>query len=328
MAFTFLLRSTAILLAVIQLVSAKAVNYPVGVSLGAYHLSSAYYNTQNELIHITTINSSQEWRDYFWETWTDPTKHTPDYDPETLAMFTRTLKEIQNATERTLQLDSPLEYRSVTAPAHFIMRSSMSTLMRAAYDLGYFASGQSYQIINLLNAARLAYELDNCKGLGQPAGCDLDDEDYFALVVEYSERYLIVNFLNIGHYLCIPIESRRFPRNAEEENREHATESTGEGLTLAIKEFMDEMIQYLLESKIENPELKVRGIILAGEASSEGIEALKLVIGKALPGYQDRFLFDIDPGFVGVIGAAHRARQYVTEHAIMTPREGTVHEEL
>lgn len=88
------------------------------------------------------------------------------------------------------------------------------------------------------------------------------------------------------------------------------------------------MIEYLLESNIENPESKVRGIILAGEASIEGLEEMRLVIGKAIPEYKDRFLFNIDPRDVGVVGAAHRARQYVTEHAIMNPRGDTLHEEL
>lgn len=132
-------------------------------------------------------------------------------------MFTRTIKEIQSATDSAL--NRTMEYRSLTAPAHFIMQSSMATLMLAAYNLHLFASGQSYQVIPLPNAARLAYDLDNCRGFGQLPGCNLDDEDYFALVLEYSEKYLVLNFLDIGRYVCIPIESRRFPSNGEAANR-------------------------------------------------------------------------------------------------------------
>ena len=132
-------------------------------------------------------------------------------------MFSRALKEIQLSTEIALSL--PVEYRSVTAPAHFTMTSSMSSLMRVAYDLRYFASGQSYQVINFHNAARLAYDLDNCKGLKLPAGCIVDDVDIFVLVLEYSKRYLAVSFLNIGHYICIPINGRKFLKNGEEANR-------------------------------------------------------------------------------------------------------------
>ena len=55
---------------------------------------------------------------------------------------------------------------------------------------------------------------------------------------------------------------------------------------------------------------------------------MKQVIRKALPEYKDKFLFSIDPAVVGAVGAAHRARQYVTEHAIVTPREPISHEDL
>jgi hypothetical protein len=99
------------------------------------------------------------------------------------------------------------------------------------------------------------------------------------------------------------------------------------GLAHSIHEFMDEMIAYLVESNIKDPESKIQGIILAGEASIEGMEEMKEVIGAALPGYQNHFLFSIDPWVVGAIEAAHRARQYVTEHAITSPRE-PLHEEL
>jgi translation initiation factor 2 alpha subunit (eIF-2alpha) len=80
-------------------------------------------------------------------------------------------------------------------------------------------------------------------------------------------------------------------------------------LALFIKVFMDEMIEHVIKNGIKDPNPKVRGIILAGEASSEGMEDLKKVIETALPEYKDRFLFDIDLVVIGTIGDAHRARQ-------------------
>jgi len=99
------------------------------------------------------------------------------------------------------------------------------------------------------------------------------------------------------------------------------------GLAHSIHGFMDEMIAYLVEANIKDPESKVRGIILAGEASIGAMEEMKHVIEVALPEYKDQFLFSIDQRVIGATGAAHRARQYVTEHAITSPREG-LHEEL
>ncbi|KAE8452093.1 hypothetical protein EG329_002259 [Mollisiaceae sp. DMI_Dod_QoI] len=300
MALVLVLRSILIfVVSILQFVSGDAIDFPLGISLGHHYLSSMYYNANNELIHVATIDSSQEWQDYFWATWTDPKEHAPVYDLDTLAMFIRIIKDIQSATESVLNHST--EYRSLTAPAHFVKQPSMGTLMLAAYNSHFFASDQSYQVIPLPNAARLAYDLDTCKGLEQPQGCDVDDEDYFALVFEYSQYYLHLTDPNSKTFL---------------------------DLAIAIQNFMDEMIAYLLESNIETPESKVHGIILAGEASIQGMDELKPVIEKALPRYKNRFLFDIDPGLVGVIGAAHRARQYVTEHGILNPREGMAHEEL
>jgi translation initiation factor 2 alpha subunit (eIF-2alpha) len=99
-------------------------------------------------------------------------------------------------------------------------------------------------------------------------------------------------------------------------------------LALSIREFMNEMMTYLAEMNIKDPKLKVMGIILAGDASTEGLEDIKRVIEKGLPEYKDRFLFSIDPHVIGAIGAAHRARQYVTEYSIMNPQEPPLHEEL
>jgi hypothetical protein len=90
--------------------------------------------------------------------------------------------------------------------------------------------------------------------------------------------------------------------------------------------FMDEAITHLAELNIQDPASKVQGIILTGEASSAGMEDMKRVIEEALPTYKERFLFHLEPGKLGVIGAAHRARQYVTENAVMSPRQP--HEEL
>jgi len=89
---------------------------------------------------------------------------------------------------------------------------------------------------------------------------------------------------------------------------------------------MDEAIAHLVEMNYPDPASKVQGIILTGEASSAGMENMKRIIEHALPTYKERFLFHLEPGKLGAIGAAHRARQCVTENAIMSPRQP--HKEL
>lgn len=263
-------------------------------------------------------------------------------------MFKRTLQEIQSATETHLQLGHVPEIRAITAPWHLSRTSSMYLLETAASELGYFPREQSHLLTrDAHDAARLAYDLDNCKDIGLPIDCDPYDEDFFVLVVEYSRKYLDVSFLHIGGYYCAPLGSRRFPEEGEEGSgnvsyfyrydigvsnhlKPHVEEKDAarKDLELTIRILMDEMIAYLTESNIKDAVSRVIGIILTGEASTEGMEDMRNFLGETLPEYKAHLLFDIDPRTLGVIGAAHRARQYVTEHAIMNPKDPMLHEEL
>jgi hypothetical protein len=197
------------------------------------HRSSAYYNAQNELINVVTINSSQEWQDYFWKTWADRSKHPlvyvpifnvrlltkrnrKDYDPKTISLFAKTLKDIQSATETTLS--HPVEIRSITAPTHFQEGSSIFNIRRATTSLRYFPEKHYNHIILLHEAARLAHNLDNCKTFVVEEGCDIFHENNYAFVVEYSPQYLVFNFVDITNYICIPEGRRKLPWNGEVEN--------------------------------------------------------------------------------------------------------------
>jgi hypothetical protein len=131
-------------------------------------------------------------------------------------MFLNTLKDIQSATESTLS--RPVEIRSITAPTHFSEGSSIFNLRRSTTSLRYFPEKHYDQIILLHDAARLAHNLDNCKAFGVEEGCNIFHEDNYAFVVEYSPQYLVLNFLDITDYLCIPEGRRKLPRNGEVEN--------------------------------------------------------------------------------------------------------------
>lgn len=89
---------------------------------------------------------------------------------------------------------------------------------------------------------------------------------------------------------------------------------------------MDETIEEMVNRfGIQDAEQRVRGIILAGEASEDAIVGFRKIINASLPGHQDRFMFDIDASILGAMGAAHRARQWARQWAIksafMNPRE-------
>ncbi|KUJ19965.1 uncharacterized protein LY89DRAFT_731207 [Mollisia scopiformis] len=222
-----------------------------------------------------------------------------DYDAGAVSIYADTLKSIQTATETALS--RPLEVRAITCPAHFFEGEPIFNLRLAASSprLRYFPDDDddddddAYdQIVALYNAARLAHHLDNCKMFGGQEGCDIFSEDNFAL------------------HLKNPA-SEYFQQVAS-----------------AIQGFMDEMIVKMTEYYgIKDSKLKVRGVILAGEASREGMEGFKEIIEASLPEYKGRFMFDVDPSLIGAKGAAHRARQWALKMAFVKPR-GPFHDDL
>jgi hypothetical protein len=72
----------------------------------------------------------------------------------------------------------------------------------------------------------------------------------------------------------------------------------------------------------------VVAVILTGEASSARMEEMKSVLQLAIPAFSPRFKFVKDPALVGVEGAAHRARQAVTEPYFTEPDAPGDHEHL
>jgi hypothetical protein len=81
-----------------------------------------------------------------------------------------------------------------------------------------------------------------------------------------------------------------------------------------------------IEHDMPNANSHVRALILSGEASSSSMQEMQQVLAVALPEFTDRFRFSINPKFVGVTGAAHRARQTVTDPFFTEPRKPHDHE--
>lgn len=134
-------------------------------------------------------------------------------------MFSSTLKDIQSATETALS--HPVEIRCITAPAHFSEGESCFNLRESASSLGHyvFSEEEKYdQVIFLFDAARLAYSLDSCKAFGVEEGCDIFQEDNFALVVEHSPQYSTLTLLSITDYFCAPGGKKKFPWEGEVKN--------------------------------------------------------------------------------------------------------------
>jgi hypothetical protein len=101
-------------------------------------------------------------------------------------------------------------------------------------------------------------------------------------------------------------------------------------LVHTIRHFTAESLLAVEEAGIPNAATHVKGIILSGEASVGAMSEFKRVVAAAIPEFENQFLWSIDPKLVGAAGAAHRARQFVTENGIPRPWEppASLHKEL
>ena len=129
-------------------------------------------------------------------------------------MYARALQQIEQASSSAL--GHPVTIRSVVGPQHFNNLPGHHILQQAAYEAGYTRNNyQANQVTCLHNAARLAYDLDNCESFGLPADCDLWESEVLVMVVEYNELYLSLGFYITGWYLFIPMKTEKLVEHGE-----------------------------------------------------------------------------------------------------------------
>jgi len=73
----------------------------------------------------------------------------------------------------------------------------------------------------------------------------------------------------------------------------------------------------------------IRGIVISGDASTAGMQVMHGVVRNTFPELQAKVRMQIDPHFVGAVGAAQRARKLMAdpEYRAKLPNS-MVHDEL
>lgn len=94
-----------------------------------------------------------------------------------------------------------------------------------------------------------------------------------------------------------------------------------------IQDFLAERLELLAGDAPDIPS-HVVAVILTGEASPACMEQMKSVLQIAIPAFIPRFKFVKDPSLVAVEGAAHRARQAMTDPYFTEPDPPGDHEHL
>ncbi|KAK0120821.1 hypothetical protein ONS96_011022 [Cadophora gregata f. sp. sojae] len=302
---------------------AATINYTIGIHFGHTELSSAYYDSNSQIHIVTSIQSSFKWQEYFLATMEDPRNHVGYFDLENMAMFNETLESIVTATASTLgQSPDRLNISAFSVPQHFYDISSFTNMVETASRAGYIH--RTGQVITHFNSARLAYDLDTCAAAGLAPGCNLDEEENYVFVVDYGKAYLSLGFAAVGKKL--------YAQSGERDWIEGEVVDETEDNRYILPPFTLEKIQDFLGSQLARREWdapilpsRILAVILTGEASNDSMSAMKALLEEALPAFKHKFRTSIVPRLVGVLGAAHRARQMVIDDIFQGPERLSDH---
>lgn len=121
-------------------------------------------------------------------------------------IFTTALRSI--IEEASDVLHRPVEIATVSPPRHF-NDSSQEAIIVAAMQIEPTMK-QPWQVIDSVNAARLAYGLDTCVAFGfNEDACDMEEEVHLIVFMEYSPDYLELTVAEITENTC-GIEGQRW----------------------------------------------------------------------------------------------------------------------
>lgn len=196
---------------------------------------------------------------------------------------------------------------------------------------------QPWQIIDSINAARLAYGLDTYGGLGLNAEtCNLEDDLHLIIFIEYNEMFLELSLAGVTEDTCDikgqiridnlgsvalktkPIVGTSWPTRLQvlfSDQPLHHLNSSEETYYQKIQVALE---TFLIDHKVI-PEnhirwTSIRAIVVSGDATQSAFKNLLGRLPAALGEHQDKVRFSIDPKFVGAVGAGYRGR-----HQILTP---------
>ncbi|KAL8687772.1 MAG: hypothetical protein Q9224_005055 [Gallowayella concinna] len=261
------------------------------------------------------------------------------------AIFVDALQTIKRAAIEAVH--HPLEIAAVSRPEHF-NESSKQAVIEALMEVEPSSYRQHWQVIRSTVASWLAYGLFTCDGLGMDsAACDIDEGPHRVLIVEYQETYLQLFIVDVAAETC-EIESRtQFHELGENAVFDAANakwvgrlqkflrdDNSDTVLTAHYAKIQDTLRDFLVEhefipgypdsytpggppvqrkSTTEYPDQWefARAVVLSGDASESGFQALRSSVYEALSQHEDKMRNSIDPLYVEAMGAAQRGRHQV-----------------
>ncbi|PVH70826.1 hypothetical protein DL98DRAFT_597488 [Cadophora sp. DSE1049] len=263
-------------------------NFPIGISLGIDDMGSRKY-TESEIKQLLVTE----------------------------------LSSIRKATEA--KLNREIEILGITCPDFISEHGYTGTLMDAAVHIqpGIKTSAIAWPY---LHSTRMAYQLNNAKTLGYPVGTDIDLEDSHLVHFDYQNSLLKVSIAAIGTDAT----------NVKRHFRILNFGGAGQIPTPKELEYLSTRTKALIKAELSEPPTPYasptqlsdfRRIIFSGDAPASEFEKIREAITKIIPEFSDRFMENIEPKWVGAVGAARLARVYKL-YPYLYEIQGQIYEEV
>lgn len=265
------------------------------------------------------------------------------------SIFASAIHHIKAAASTALH--QPVEIATVSRP-RYLNDSSAEAVINAALEIEPTIK-QPWQVIDSINAARLAYRLDTCEGLGLDLGtCDMEDGVHRVLFVEYNIRYLELVVAEVTDQTCGVKGQVRLPKlgagqvsrlvdEAEWLDLLDTTPITETPITdtnSKQKHYKDvqDALQAILEdhgyiSETDKEWNFTRAIVISGDAPSHAFDDLSDSYSPVFGEHNDKIRHSLNPFYVGAIGAARRGRHQMVTPGFLDDMDAPrypIHEEL
>ncbi|KUJ21735.1 uncharacterized protein LY89DRAFT_778119 [Mollisia scopiformis] len=283
-----------------------AKNFPIGISLGLDHLTSACITHDNQSLPVACVKSSNVWKKFFLDTLR--VKRSSEEQREYLEkegaadIITSALSEIQKATEA--RIGKALTIEVVCYPEHFRHDDYAAFLARTVYR-EYPMVKNSAQLKSYLYCASLAYGLNTSEALGYDPGFDIEDSNSLLIYFDYQTEFLEVSIVGVAKYYHVRERWFRIEGFGGTDNI-----ASDEEIVDMKARFRDLLDAQALDHGCGPTQLEdYRRIVFSGEAVASEFEKIRIAVTKVVPDFIDGFRDFIDPQWVSAFGAARMAKE-------------------
>lgn len=278
----------------------------IGISLGTDYITSAYITENDDFVTTANVKTTQPWKDFsrsLLRIDRDAKENREYTKSEVNKLLVTALSSIREATKA--KLNREVEILGITYPAYIADHGYIRNLLDVAIQIlpGIKDGTQAWPY---LHSIRKAYQLDNAKTLGYPAGTNIDLEDSLLLQFDYQNSLLEVSITAI--VTEVTTMERHFQIADFGGARQIASPKKLEYLGTRIKALINEELSRPFDPPVQLSDFK--RITFSGDAPASEFKKIRESIIKAVPEFSDRFIENIEPRWAGAVGAARLAREH------------------